>query len=269
MKPNKTKQRLREGKQVVGTLVFGGDPAIVEVAGRAGLDFVIIDMEHSVKDTRTVVDMIRAAATCDVTPLVRVRNQTDPRILNILDAGAQGIVFPLLETAKEARAANNLVKYPPAGARGSCTITSAANYGGFRNSFAEYQQRSNHELLLVGLIETELGVKNIVEILDEGVDVAILGRVDLATSMGVPGDFSHPRVVDACRTSLTAAKNHSGEKWAGTIPYGVPEMRQFAEEGYSFFVYSADLFILRQAFEHFAGSVPNAAPGGTANAALD
>lgn len=242
---------------MAGTLIYTTDATNVEIAAAAGLDFVVIDTEHSSKNTETVVEMVRAANAFDITPMVRARGYDDPRLLNYLEAGVQGVVIPMMETAAQAMAANDVLRYPPAGNRGNCTVTRNARYGDHRANFAEYQQACNDELLCVGLIETSAGVKNLAAILDTGVDVTITGRVDLAASLGVSGQFNHPLVTEAAARALTTVTAHE-TAFAGHIPYDVTEMQNFAAQGYQFFLYSADVFILRNALKTLPAKFPDA-----------
>ena len=258
MKVNKTKAKLLSGQAVCGTLIYTADPTTVEVVAAAGMDFAVIDTEHSSKDTKTVTEMIRAADAFGITPMVRVRAASDARVLNYIEAGAQGIIFPMLNTVEEAKAANAALRYPPEGNRGNCTTTRNARYGDYRATFVDYQKHCNEQMLFVGLIETAEAVANLPGMLDAGVDVTVLGRVDLASSLGVSGQFEHPKVLEATAQALTAVKAHDGA-WPGHIPYNVHEMQDFAAQGYRFFLYSADVYVLRQALQSFADSVPDVA----------
>jgi len=187
--------------------------------------------------------------------MVRTRGHNDPRLLNYIEAGVQGVIIPMMETAAQAEAANDVLRYPPAGNRGNCTVTRNARYGDYRANFAEYQQACNDEMLCIGLIETGAGVENLSAILDAGVDVTILGRVDLAASLGVSGQFNHPSVLEAAERALKTVTAHE-TAFPGHIPYDVVEMLNFAAQGYRFFLYSADVFILRNALQDFARQVP-------------
>src|SRR4051794_39473923 len=102
VRANKTKQALRQGKAVIGPFVYLGDAAVAELAGLAGFDFVVIDMEHTTRTLGEVQQLVMAAETADVTPIVRVPEPDEKLILRVLETGAQGVMVPLLETAEEA-----------------------------------------------------------------------------------------------------------------------------------------------------------------------
>lgn len=238
---NSTKTKLRKGQTVVGTLLFLGDPAVVEIAALAGLDFVIIDSEHAPRDAAAIEAMIRAADAVGITPLVRVSKLDDKDILKALESGAQGIVVPQLESAAEAHQFVAATRYPPGGTRSTCRMTRAGGYGTVADDFSAHADAADEEILVVGLIETEAGIENLGEILDAGIDVAFLGRADLSSSMGFRGDLDNPEVVRASERFIAELGAHSGGCRAGIVPYqnadgewqtlGCPFLVQGAEVG--------------------------------------
>ena len=118
MKPNRTKQVMREGGLALVSHVGFADPAVVEIIASAGFDGAFIDMEHSVFDLQTVGEMIRVADLCGITPVVRVPDENPKTILRVLDMGAQGIQVPHIAGAEGAKRAVEAGRYPPIGARG-------------------------------------------------------------------------------------------------------------------------------------------------------
>ncbi|HEY5840482.1 MAG TPA: aldolase/citrate lyase family protein, partial [Mycobacterium sp.] len=114
---NRTKEKLRRGEAVLGTFIFLGDPAIVEIASIAGLDFVVIDTEHAARDITQVESIVRAADARGITPLVRVSSLDDKEILRALETGAQGIMVPQVESAEQVRQMLSAMRYPPHGTR--------------------------------------------------------------------------------------------------------------------------------------------------------
>jgi 2-keto-3-deoxy-L-rhamnonate aldolase RhmA len=245
---NTTKQLLREGGRAVGCFIFLGDPAVVEIAGLAGMDFVIVDMEHSPRDIWLVEQMVRAAEVVGITPLVRVSENSEKTILRVLETGAQGVVLPILETGEAAAEAVRAIRYPPLGARGTCTVTRASRYGIFRPAFNEYTSRSNDETLVVGLIESVAGVENIREILAAGIDIAFVGRGDLSASFGIPGEKEDPRVVRAMEDVVAAVREHRSttkvDCWAGMTPYVDPDSNSLVTLGCEFIVQQVDAYAL-------------------------
>ncbi|MBS1879477.1 MAG: hypothetical protein JST31_08190, partial [Actinobacteria bacterium] len=110
---NSTKAKLRNGETVLGTFVFLGDPAVVEIAALAGFDFVIIDSEHAPRGPEAIEGMIRAAEARGITPIVRVSRTDEKEILRALESGAQGIIVPQLESGEQAAEAVAATRYPP------------------------------------------------------------------------------------------------------------------------------------------------------------
>ncbi|MBI3965374.1 MAG: hypothetical protein HY329_07035 [Chloroflexi bacterium] len=247
MKVNRTKARLREGKPVLGTFAFLGDPSVVEIIGHAGFDFVIIDTEHTARDIGLVQDMVRAADAVNITPIVRVHEIEEKTILRALETGAQGIVVPFVRNGEEAKRANAAVRYPPTGARGTCTVTRAAEFGMLRPKFAEHAEACNRELLLIGLIEDAAGVENIADILDQGVEVAFLGRADLSSALGVSGQVEHPLVLGAVDRVLAATQGRQ-DRWGGIVPYGSGEGGRWLSQNCPFMCYSVDALVLLDAY---------------------
>jgi 2-keto-3-deoxy-L-rhamnonate aldolase RhmA len=251
MRPNRTKEKLRQGQRVVGTWVMLGDPAIVELAGIAGLDFVIIDMEHTARELSTIEHMVRAAEVVDVTPIVRVSENNEKLILRVLETGVQGVVVPQLETAEDAARAVASVRYPLDGARGVCSLTRAARYGALRPTFADYVDDANDEILLIGLIETAAGVENVGAILDAGVELAYVGRRDLSGSLGVHGHVEHPAVLEAQAAILAAVAERPG-RFAGLVPYLDAQTGTWVTSGAQLLTYRTDLSLILEGLEQGA-----------------
>ncbi|QGZ42904.1 siderophore biosynthesis protein SbnG [Pseudoduganella flava] len=173
-------------------------PAAVEIVGAAGFDFVIVDTEHVLVNPETLENMLRTAEAMGITALVRIANgaRIDPKeILRALDGGAQGIVAPCVETAEAARQLVAACKYHPHGNRS----LNAGRPGAFgRSSLAEYVVRANDEIIVVPMIESGAGVRQIVDILAvPGIDMVLEGAADLSQSLGMPWQTAAPSVQEA------------------------------------------------------------------------
>ncbi len=252
---------MHAGQPVIGTFCFLPDPAIVDIIGLAGFDFVIIDTEHAPKDFQTIEAMVRAAEVADMTPLVRVREADEKGILQMLEIGAQGVVIPYIDSAETARLAVQATHYPPYGIRGTCRSTRAASYGLHMNRFDEHMRKCNEELLLVGLIEDKKGVEHIEAILAEGLDVCFMGRADLSSSLDVFGQLDHPYVTAAVDRVLTAVRR-SG-RIAGNVAYTVTEAKKWIDKGYLFIVYASDTQVLMDVFYRATQQIRQAISLGT------
>ena len=248
MKPS-LKRRLAAGETVFGSFAFLPSPDVVEIMGFAGFDYVIIDLEHSPKDWDHVANMIRAAELHGMAPIVRVREISEKNILGVLELGAEGVVLPFVQTADDVACAARALNYPPKGMRGTCTLTRAAHYGGLRNEFIAHTQRQNADLVLVAQIEDGLGVQNIDAILDcqPGIDALIVGRSDLASSLGRPGQVDDPAVLEATHRVIDAARRHPRRVPSGIGVYSPEEAAQWVDAGCRMFFYSADTAMLLNA----------------------
>lgn len=237
-------QRVRAGQCVLGSFSMLPSAGVVEILGRAGLDFVIIDQEHCPKNWETVENMVRAAELCGMAALIRVARIEEKEILQALEVGAGGIMLPFVETADDVRRAMSAMRYAPDGKRGTCTQTRAAGYGGNRARFIELANQCNDELLLIGLIESRKGLDNIEEILSvkKGLDVVFIGRSDLATDLGRPGQTSDPLVEAATEKILAAAC--AAQVQPGIAQYTAAECEAWTARGCSFFAFPSESGLL-------------------------
>ena len=242
------KQRLASGEAVFGSFAFLACPDIVEIMGMAGFDYVIIDLEHSPKDWSSVANMIRAAELYGMATLIRVRENTEKAILEALELGATGVVLPFVQSANDVIRAARSSNYPPLGMRGTCTLTRAARYGSLRSSFIDHSQVQNDKVVLIAQIEDRLGVENIQEILncDPGIDALIVGRSDLASSLGKPGQVEDPMVLKATDEVIKAAREHKRSIPSGIGLYAPSEAGKWVDKGCGFFFFSADTAMMAE-----------------------
>ena len=183
-------QRLRGDTPLAGMFIGFPSPALAEMCGHAGFDFVIIDNEHGPMSIESTEHMIRAARCAGTLPVVRT---PEAEILRVLDAGASGVQVPMVDTAEQARRIVAACKYPPLGTRSSAFTARAGGYT-FHGGPAAIE-RANAGVAIILMIETVEAVKNLDAILAvPGIDALFVGLSDLALSMGHPGDNTHLRV---------------------------------------------------------------------------
>jgi len=179
---------------------------MVEMIGYAGYDFVIIDMEHVGVDAQTLEDMIRAAEGCSLTPLVRLPGVDPKVIMRTLDAGAQGVVVPCIQSASQAREVVAASRYYPEGSRG---ISGGRTTGFGTLDLKDYMALANSEIMVALMIEDTAGVDNIEAIVaTPGVDMILEGAIDLSQSLGVPAQPHHASVQSALRDVAAACAVH-------------------------------------------------------------
>ena len=168
----------------------------MEILGFLGMDFVIIDAEHGVSDLESCEHQVRAAESVGISTMCRIALNLPQNILRYLDTGVMGAQIPQVNSAAEARATVDAVRYPPVGKRGLAGVR-AAGYG-IGMPLGDYVKLANEELILCVQIETTQAVEAAAEIVaTEGVDLVFIGPTDLSISMGYPGQPTHPAVMEA------------------------------------------------------------------------
>lgn len=199
MRANHVRQRLAAGEPSIGTWLSLPSPECAEYVSKLGFDWLVVDTEHNPVDIRTLAQMFAAMASTAVAPMVRIPWNSGENFKRVLDAGAWGIVVPMVNTRAEAEAAVEAARYAPLGAR---SVGGGRHAMSFETSSAEYYAQANENILLVLQIEHIQGVENAAEILSvPGVDATFIGPNDLAASMGlglgVPLESDQPQLVEA------------------------------------------------------------------------
>ncbi len=242
------KSRLADQGFLLGCFVEARSPEIVEVLGLASFDFAVIDREHAAFSGETAGELVRAATVAGVAPLIRVRNNDPGEILEALDLGAVGLHVPQVASAEDARRAIAAARFPPGGERGFNPFVRAACYGAL--PLDEFRKTADDDTLLVLHIEARSAVEKLDEILSlDGVDVAFLGPYDMSQTLGVPGDVTHPKVVEAMRSIVKAAEPRGVT--VGCFANTPEQTRLWLAEGVRYLAYSVDT----QIFLHAARGV--------------
>ena len=208
---NTLKEKLAQGRQPLGTFVGTGSPAVVECLGCAGLDFVVLDNEHSPVEAETTASMVRAAELRNVTPLARVREISRPAILKLLDVGVQGLIIPDVRSAEDVRRIVSFAKYAPVGQRGFCPSRKDGWGTDPQCGVLDTMAHFNAETLVIPQCETAEALAEIETIVSmEGVDGIFIGPFDLSISMGLPGAFEELRFKEAL-TRIQQACRQAGK----------------------------------------------------------
>lgn len=246
MRKNRLKVTLEEGGAVYGTFVSIPEPAIVEMIGLAGYDFVIIDMEHSPIDFGQLPRLIAAADSVNLAPLVRVGTCAANPILRVLDSGALGVVAAHVRNPEDATALVNACRYPPHGKRGVSGASRAAGYGSV--GFLEHARQSNEQILTIALIEDQPGVEAIDAILEvPGLDVICPGAGDLSAGLGYLGQPNHP-VVQASVKRVVEAVNARSKQVLGCHVMTPGQRDRCLAQGARFVIYSQDSRVVLDAY---------------------
>jgi len=242
VKKNRVKELWHEGKATVGTWLALGSPLVAEIIAHMGFDWVLIDTEHGTIGIETTQSIIQAMSATATVPIVRVAWNDPALIKRALDAGAYGLLIPMVNTREEATRAVQASRYPPVGIR---------SYGGPRVRLyggVDYFEHANEEIAVIVQIEHIDAVNRIDEILSvAGIDAWFIGPQDLAASMGVKLglDNPDPRHIEAVSKVLAAGKKHH---IPGGILVGSPEaVNQRIAQGFQFIGLSSDEGFLRSA----------------------
>ena len=202
---NSFKEKLLAGKKPIGMFVGSGSATVVECLSRTGLDFVVIDNEHSPIEAETSLKMIRAAELGKLCPLARVREISRPAVLKLLDVGAQGLIVPNVQSIQDVEELISYAKYAPLGDRGFCPTRKDGWGFDTAETVPQLMARLNEETLLIPQCETVGALDAIEDIAAlDGVDGVFVGPFDLSISMGLPGQFDHPDFTAAVDRSVKA-----------------------------------------------------------------
>ncbi len=202
--------------------------AVTQAMAAARSDAVIIDMEHGAIDYATAHAMIAATAGTSCAPLVRVTENDSAQVKRVLDLGAEGIVFPLIRTARDAEQAVASLRYPPNGTRGFGPFLAHSRWG---TSLMEYREAVDGHLVCCLLVETRDAVENIEAICAvPGIDAIIPAQFDLSTDLGVSGQFDHPDFLAAV-AKVEDAANSAGIP-LGNVGLAKPQADALLAKGY-------------------------------------
>lgn len=238
------KEKLRERKLTVGSWITLAHPGIAEIMARAGFEWLAVDLEHSVITIREAEELIRVINLSGATPLVRLTSNHPDQIKRVMDAGAHGIIVPMVNSKADAEKAVSAVYYPPRGKRG-VGLARAQAYG---SNFEGYRSWLSTEAVVIVQIEHIESVYNLETILSvNGVDGFIVGPYDLSASMGRPGEFEHPDMVEAMKKIRTISASMGKSGGLHVIEPDAERLRQCINDGYTFLAYSLDIRMLDRA----------------------
>jgi 2-dehydro-3-deoxyglucarate aldolase len=225
----------------IGKWITLGHPGIAEIFAAADFDWVCVDMEHSVIDYAEAALLIAAIQSKGKQAYVRVGENNTRIIKRVLDAGADGIIAPMVCTAEDARRAVEAVKYPPRGKRG----VGLARAQGYGFSFDEYKRGKARDIKLIAIIEHIDAIRNLREIIEtDGIDGTFIGPYDLSGSLGKPGEYNEPDVQAAVAEYERVASQY--DKWIGyhVVPPDHRLVQEKIDKGYNFIAFCLDAVFL-------------------------
>lgn len=249
-------------RPLAGIWVCSGSPLVAELCAGAGLDWVMIDAEHSPNGLESVLAQLQAVQASDSIPVVRPPVNDVVVIKQYLDLGAQSLLIPMVHTAEDAAAAVAATRYPPHGVRG---VGSALARSARWNRVPDYLTRASETITVVVQVESAEAVRNAGAIAaTDGVDAVFVGPSDLAASLGVIGQQEHPDVVAAVEETVRAVK--AAGKPVGVNAFAESSARRYLDAGVDFLLVGADVALLARGSEALAAKyVPQheAQPAGT------
>jgi len=247
----------------LGMQCFTGNDALIEVLGLTGFDFVMLDSEHCAINPRGIEDQVRTAQLAGLVPIVRIPELSDETaIRRSLEAGAEGLIVPMVKSAADVQRVLDSALFPPLGTRGICPAVRAAGYS-FR-TFGEYAEWNNSNVLVIPLIEHPDGVDHIDEICAvEQVRIVTFGAGDLAYAMGEGTKMlKSPLVQDAYRRVREAAKRHGVAVMGGPVLEPTTEScRDALDDGVSIFCLGLDILGFRRFCEDTVQALDSALRG--------
>lgn len=248
------KENLQSMSLTIGSWLSLSNTAVAEIMAGGGFDWLAIDIEHTPTTLQETQQLIRVIELAGVTPLVRVSENNATIIKRVMDAGAHGVIVPLVNTVEEARNAVNAVLYPPLGTRG-VGLWRAQGYG---RTFRRYVEWQNQYSVVVAQIEHIRGVENLEAILAvDGIDALFIGPYDLSASLGAPGQFDNPKYIEAVEHVEAVARAMNKPAGCHVVYPDSGEVRKKIEAGYTFIAVGTDYLFLIQNIDQLMLEIRN------------
>jgi len=238
MEKSYLKTKLKSKELTIGSWISFGFTQTCEIMAKARFDWLVIDMEHTSIDHNQCLNLIQLIESNGVTPLVRVGANDPLFIKRAMDAGAHGVIVPMVNSVDDAQKAIDALYYPPVGCRG-VGLGRAQDYG---VGFEDYKYWAEKETIFIPQIEHIEGVNSLENILAlEKVDGFIIGPYDLSGSLGVPGQWDHPAVIEALEKVGKVLNENEKPSGFHVVHSNHKELEQRIAEGYSFIAYGVDM----------------------------
>ena len=235
------KNKLKSNALTLGSWITLGHPSIAEILALAGYDWLVVDLEHTTISIEQAGELIRVIDLCGVAPLVRLTSNHPDQIKRIMDAGAHGIVVPMVNSVEDAARAVAATRYAPQGIRG-VGLARAQKFG---TGFSDYLQWQKDGPVVIVQIEHKDALNHLEEIFSvPGVDGFIVGPYDLSCSMGIPGEFDRPEFKAAMNQILTTGLRMSFPAGLHIVEPDTDRLKKAIREGYQFIAYSVDMRML-------------------------
>lgn len=236
------RKRLSSGKNSIGGWMQIPNSSIAEIMASNGFQWITVDMEHGSIDTHQLPDIFRAIELCHALPFVRVSNAVVSECNKALEAGAVGLVLPMIESKSQLQEIVSGVSWPPSGNRG-VGLSRANLYGSHFKEYNKFAQRP----FIVAIIESKTGVDNLNEIIDvKGLDVIFVGPYDLSASLGKVGQFKNKDYMKCLNYVSSLTKKSKISLGIHVVEPNFREVREKIKQGYNFIAYSTDAIFLNR-----------------------
>ena len=251
-------EKFKNGEKILGTLTHIKSMTAIEALGYTGVDFIMLDMEHSPLSTDEAARYITAATAAKLPAIVRVSSMNKEHILHMLDVGVAGIVVPSVTNINQVKELIKYAKFTPVGERGYC-MTRDGGWGFAENStgsLSEYMDYSNKNTLLIPQCETVGCLEQIEEITSlEGVDAILVGPYDLSIDMGIAGEFDKPKLINAVKKIINSCKknNKIAIGFAGNTDTAVQQFK----DGYDAVLFGIDLVMYINNYKNSVNDIRN------------
>ena len=226
----------------IGTWLSLPNEAVAEIFAKAGYEWVVIDLEHSAINIDQAANLIRVIDLAGSKPLVRLSDHNPSQIKRVLDAGAKGILAPMVESQQQIEGIISACHYPPKGKRGM-GLARAQGYGE-ENAKSEYITQSSKHIEIYAQIESVTGIENIDSILSQDINGYFIGPYDLSASLGSPGEFNSAKFLAAEDIILNSAKKHQIKCGYHLVEPQLKQIQTLHEKGYDMIAFSVDIRML-------------------------
>ena len=242
MKAKNLKQRIKDNQLTIGTWLTIGHTSVIEVLTQAKFDWIAIDVEHNLISLDSLRHLIIAGQANNTAMFVRVAKNDDVSIKYALDAGADGIIVPMINSSEDAKKLISYAYYPPKGKRG-VGLSRAQGYGDNFNQYLEWVEK---ELTVIGQIEHIDAINDLNSITKvDGIDALMIGPYDLSASMGYPGQFDRPDVKEAIEKFNVVCRKNEMASGLHIVPIEEYRVDQALKENYSFIAFGTDFNFIK------------------------
>lgn len=254
MKHNAVLELWRQGKPAVGTWATLCDhPKLMRLLATAGMDFVIIEMEHTDFTLKQVCAQAMVARALDLTPIVRPPGHGHHDLTRPLDSGAQGLLLPAIDTPEQLEGIMHAVKYHPRGERILNSRGAHTDYLKYSNT-ADQLAEINAETVMIAMVESQRSLDTLPEIVTvKGLDAIMIGPDDLSQNLGVPGEMAHPKM-EAARERVIEVAEAAGVPW-GFSCQSVADGERWLERGMRWLPFANDAAVMFNAFSEAASAL--------------